>query len=103
MEATQPDISAEYSRVCTVKAVLLAIVDVEHDGPLRSTLRQILHHLHERDDAHAIVCRPRGRRHGVIVSRKQHAARLRIAGMSAVHLYQYVGALEVDAVRVCGE
>ena len=49
-----------FARLCTMKAILFPIVNVEYCCPLRAIFGQKLDHMHERDNAHAIISSTRG-------------------------------------------
>lgn len=49
------------ARLGTMKTILLPVVDVEYCCPLRAIFGQKIDHMHERDNAHAIISGPGGR------------------------------------------
>ena len=55
-----------------MKAILFPVVDVEYCCPPRAVFGQKIDHMHEGDNAHAIVSGPGGCWDGIEMGREQH-------------------------------
>jgi hypothetical protein len=60
------------ARLRTMKTILFPVVDVEHCCPSRAVFGQKIDHMHQGDNAHAIVSGPGGRWDGIEMGREQH-------------------------------